>query len=137
MNLPNITVYTDNLPQNVGGCANGPVVRIRTKYRADAGIHAHEYEHVKQWWMLSLIGVMLIGVTAHKTGAPIALALFGFSLHSIAYGLLRSYRLWSEAKAYAVQVRHGCPITVAAERLALGYELDITPEQALNEIMGA
>lgn len=137
MTLPSITIYTENLPLNVGGCANGPVVRIRKKYRDDAGIHAHEYEHVEQWWTVSLIGVMLIGFITHKTGLPIALSLLGFSAHSIAYGLLRRYRLWAEAKAYAVQVRHGCPISVAAERLALGYKLDITPEQALNKIMEA
>jgi len=135
MTLPSITVYTDNLPPNVGGCANGPVVRIRPQYRNDAGIHAHENEHVEQWWIASLIAAMLIGFIAHKYGFPIELALLGFAVHSIAYGLLRSYRLWSEARAYATQVRHGCPLSIAAARLSRDYRLDITPEQALNKIL--
>ena len=58
MRYPSLTIYTDKLPTDVGGCTNGPVVRIRTKYRNDAGIHAHEYEHVWQWWMGVLIGVL-------------------------------------------------------------------------------
>ena len=56
MCYPSITLYTDNLPPDVGGCANGPIVRIRPKYRNDTGIHAHEAEHVRQWWVGVLLG---------------------------------------------------------------------------------
>ncbi|MDC7707736.1 hypothetical protein [Vogesella indigofera] len=33
-------IYTDHLPDGVGGTANGPVVRILPRYPDDAGIHA-------------------------------------------------------------------------------------------------
>lgn len=90
--LPSLTIYTDNLPANVGGCANGPVVRIRPKYRDDAGIHAHEDEHVEQWYVGVMIGV-LAALTMSSIPSewsewwqmPLAV---GIGLHPLAYLLL-------------------------------------------------
>lgn len=107
MTLPSITIYTDNLPTDVGGCANGPVVRIRTRYRDDTGIHAHEAEHVRQWYVGVLIGVLAalaISSTSSEWSAywPLALSA-GCALHPLAYMLLPRYRLWAEARAYRIQ----------------------------------
>jgi hypothetical protein len=44
-----LTFYVHTLPPDVGGCANGPVIRILEKYRNDEGIYRHELMHVKQW----------------------------------------------------------------------------------------
>jgi hypothetical protein len=108
--LTSLTIYTDKLPPDVGGCANGPVVRIRTKYRADTGIHAHEAEHVRQWWMGVLIGALaaltiLLTPTIWSAWWPLV-ALSGIGLHPLAYLLLPRYRLWAEARAYRIQLKH-------------------------------
>lgn len=107
MTLPSITIYTDNLPTDVGGCANGPVVRIRTRYRDDTGIHAHEAEHVRQWYVGVLIGALAVlaisSMPSEWSGYwPLALSA-GCALHPLAYMLLPRYRLWAEARAYRIQ----------------------------------
>jgi len=124
MRCPSITIYTDNLPDNFGGCANACVVRIRPKYRADAGIHAHEAEHVRQWWTGVLIGIL------------VALALIaGGALHPLAY-LLPRYRLWAEARAYHIQATHypDDRTRLFAGFIATNYGLEITPGAALDAI---
>lgn len=108
--LPSKTLYTDNLPAGMGGCANGPVIRIRNKYRDDTGIHAHEAEHVRQWYAGVLIGVLvalaiLLTSTNWSAWWPVALT-SGLGLHPLAYRLLPRYRLWAEARAYRIQLRH-------------------------------
>ena len=136
-----LTIYTDNLPDNVGGCANACVVRIRTKYRNDAGIHAHEYEHVRQWWMGVLIGVLaalaMIGLPVPAKCSewwPVALTA-GCALHPLAY-LLPRYRLWAEARAYRIQLRHypDDRSRLFAGFIASRYGLEITPGDALEAI---
>lgn len=88
---PHIAFYTDSLPDNVGGRANAFVVRIRIKYRDDIGIHAHECEHVRQWWAGVMIGVLAALVLAYFPALaiwsfwwPVALVA-GCGLHSVAY----------------------------------------------------
>lgn len=138
--LPLITIYTDALPENVGGCANGPLIRIRTKYRDDAGIRAHEAEHVRQWYIGVLIG-MLAALTILLT-SPIwssywsAALLAGCALHPLAYLLLPRYRLWAEARAYRIQSTHYQDDRrhLFAGFLAGNYRLKITQDEAFNEI---
>ncbi|MGQ0710350.1 MAG: hypothetical protein ACT4NV_11440 [Rhodoferax sp.] len=132
MNWPHLTIYTA-LPAGVGGEARGPLVCIRTEYRTDQGIHAHELEHVRQWWTLGLLAAVIIAAlpsAAHF--APL-----GLVAHSLAYALWPRYRLWAEVQAYRVQMRHpdatGGYLTLeaAAERLASPrYRLGITPADA-------
>ena len=110
---PALILYTDNLPEGVGGCANGPVIRIRPKYREDEGIHAHELTHVWQWWLT-------------------------LGLHSLLYLLVRRYRLWAEVQAYREQTRHppGLLWTDAATRLtAPRYRLGLTQVEAEHAIL--
>lgn len=107
--LPSLTLYTDNLPPYVGGCANAFVVRIHPKYRNDSGIHAHEYEHVRQWYVGVLIGILAALTISSIPSAwsvlwPHAL-IAGCSLHPVAYLLLPRYKLWAEARAYRIQAR--------------------------------
>lgn len=112
-----VIIYTDNLPDGVGGRANGPVVRIRPKYERDFGMLAHELEHVWQWWLT-------------------------LGLHPILYALIKPYRKWAEASAYAQQTHHqrtdGSYMSVqeAAERLARPmYRLGMTQDQAEQAIL--
>lgn len=142
MRYPSLTIYTDNLPSDVGGCANAFVVRIRNKYRDDAGIHAHEAEHVRQWWMGVLIGglaalmpTILLAPAIWSAWWPLALSA-GCGLHPLAYLLLPRYRLWAEARAYRIQA--SCypddRSRLFAGFLASKYGLEITPGEALIEI---
>lgn len=139
MKWPCLTRYTDALPEGVGGEARGPLVRIRPKYRDDQGIHAHEYEHVRQWWTAGLAGATLIVLFALAIHLPQAasLAALGFLAHPLGYALWPRHRLWCEVQAYREQMRHpdrnGGFLTLddAAGRLALPiYKLGITLAQA-------
>ena len=109
---PALILYTDNLPEDVGGRTNGFVIRIRPRYMNDEGIHRHELEHVKQNWR----GLFII--------------------HTLLYSFVRQYRLWAEVQAYHQQLRYqnrfGVYMTPdeAAERLASPhYDLGITIER--------
>ena len=109
-------IYTDNLPERFGGCTNGPVIRIRPKYRGDEGLRQHELTHVKQWFAT-------------------------LGLHSFLY-LMRPYRRWAEVQAYRKQMQYPdkngnkLPIDTAARFLAIHYDLDITVEEAKQFIEG-
>lgn len=144
MMWPCLTRYTDNLPEDVGGNARGPLVCVRPKYRDDQGIHAHEYEHVRQWWTAGLIGAALIVVFALAIHMPqvASLAALGFLSHPLSYAHWSRYRQWCEATAYREQMlypdRHGgyLSLDAAAERLALPmYRLGLTPDQARNILL--
>jgi hypothetical protein len=107
--------YTDEMPEWQAGYARGPLIRIRPTYKDDVGMYQHELTHVKQWFL-------------------------SLGIHPLLY-LWRPYRLWSEASAYAVQMkyldRHGGYLTLenAAYRLALPqYDLHITEAEAANFI---
>lgn len=76
-----LTFYVKSLPPNVGGCANGPVIRILEKYRNDRGIYEHELVHVRQWFRT-------LGV------------------HSLLYLFSKRYRFLSEVEAYKEQAKH-------------------------------
>ena len=103
--------YTDNLPEWMGGCANGPVIRIRPKYKYDAGILKHELQHVKQWFAT-------------------------LGLHSLLYLVSKRYRQWAEVQAYRAQMRwpdrngYCMDIDYAAELLATKYDLGISTDEA-------
>jgi hypothetical protein len=137
---PNITIYTDKLPQNVNGSTNAFVVRIRSECKDDAGVHAHEYTHVEQWYkalaVWLVLSALLVAGTYDSLGcslAPIAVA--GIGLHSLLYFFVRSYRLKTEAQAYAEQVKAGANLADMANDLAGdSYKLGITKEQAKVEI---
>ena len=109
---PALIVYTDALPDDVGGRATGPIVRIKPKYQCDEGIHKHELAHVEMWWLtLGLIWIAEL--------------------------LFKRVRLWNEARAYRVQMEyqdcdsHYMTLDDAAGRLASAhYGFAITLDQA-------
>ena len=121
MKLPHLVIYTDRLPDGVAGAANGPIVRIRPAYRSDAGLHAHEYRHVQQWYLASVMTALLLAVLVLVCGGVqgTLLALWAAALasHSLAYLLWPRYRQWCEVQAYKEQVRHGLRLDDAARHL--------------------
>ena len=103
--LPYLLFYTTNLPDNVGGIANGFIVRIKPKYKLDKGIHAHEEVHVKQWY---------------KT--------LGF--HSFLYKYSSKYRLNAEVEAYKEQLKYYLDdrTNLFAKFIVEDYNLDVEQE---------
>lgn len=140
MKLPHLVIYTDRLPDGVAGAANGPVVRIRSAYRSDAGLHAHEYRHVQQWYLASVMTALLQAVLVLVCGGvqDTLLALWPAALasHSLAYLLWPHYRLWAEVDAYRAQMRYGLSLDAAAARLASPvYGLGLTPARARSLLL--
>jgi Flp pilus assembly protein TadB len=132
MSFPHIIRYTDKMPDNVGGYARWFYIAIRPKYKDDKGIHAHELEHVRQWWVLTIVGAALIAGACHILGHPYIYAALGTAIHPLLYKFVRPYRQWAEVQAFKEQLKHHEPsyVTNLARRLSRGYGLKITVEQA-------
>lgn len=85
--------YVDHMPGSITGTSNG--LRI-TVLRGAAWMPAtieHEYEHVRQDWMLSIVGHRILN-------------------------RFRWYKLWAEARAYAVSAKHGRPLESCVQTYA-------------------
>ena len=132
MKLPHLVIYTDRLPDGVAGAANGPLVRIRPACRSDAGLHAHEYRHVQQWYQAAAMTAAMLACLAMASGLPWwQLLPASLASHPLAYLLWPRYRLWAELEAYRVQMRYGLSAGLAAARLASPvYTLGLSPAQA-------
>ena len=91
------------------GCACGPLIFIRPTYRNDAGLLAHEQEHVKQFWR-----------------SPF--------MHGLRYRFSKPYRLACEVAAYRVQASRyqDDRRPMLAGFIADKYELGITQAEALE-----
>lgn len=140
-----ITIYTDDMPAHAGGITKGPLVFIRPKYKDDLGLHKHEYVHVNQWWVATILSVMAILAIGHlayglpllqaATYAPIAIGVY-----SLLYEMVPPFRLWCEVQAYRVQIACYPPEhqekvrPVLARFLAEKYGLRITPQEAEEKL---
>jgi hypothetical protein len=60
-----LTFFVKSLPPDVGGCANGPVIRILEKYRDDEGLYRRELTHVKQWATFAWLSIPLAYALYH------------------------------------------------------------------------
>ena len=132
-----LTFYVKTLPPDVGGCSNGPVIRILEKYRNDKGLHQHELVHVKQWAMWSLLSIPAAYVLCQLALFDyMALAFLPMSLHSILYRLVPAYRFWCEVEAYKEQAKHynDDRKPLFAEYIANSYDLPHTTKQALDAL---
>lgn len=106
---------TDDIPQEFAGrCVGWRRVQIRSDYRNDAGLLAHEQRHVWQWWLNPL--------------------------HPLLMKFSRSYRLWSEVDAYRVQARcypdeqQPAKLAKFAEFIATRYGLDTSAAEVLRRL---
>lgn len=102
-----IIFYTDKfVPTNSAGCARGPIIFIKPKYKDDVGLLEHEKVHVRQW-------------------------LRTCTLHTYLYLLSKKYRLKSEVEAYKAQLKYAPKSTdLFATYLSRDYNLSITKEEA-------
>ena len=106
-----IVIYTDSnflIPKGSAGCARAIFIFIRPEYKDDAGLHAHERVHVKQY-------IRTLG------------------LHSLLYAVSKRYRFKAEVEAYARQLKvDGSLINLRryAEYISLHYNLDVSADEA-------
>lgn len=135
MNLPSITIYTDNLPAGFGGVAYGPYIRIRPQYRDDKGIHAHEQTHANQWWAWVLLGSVAAYFLYPMGNFYWYYALLaGVGMHAVLYKFVHTYRLWCEVQAYKTQASYYVDNRrlLFARFISEKYGLKISTEDACN-----
>lgn len=107
-----------------------PVALINSDYKGDAGLKAHEVQHIKQYCRLALVGAV-VGTLAINWFAGMVLAVV---LHDAAYTFIRRYRLWSEVNAFRRQLMVDGSVELAARALADNYDLGITYSEALKRL---
>lgn len=100
--------YTDKLANGFGGTAQGPVIKILSKYKDDAGLLEHEKTHVRQWYAVLALGLLLCTLLTLIV-LPSLWPLYGLALfsHQLLYKFVRAYRRWCEVKAYRKQIAIG------------------------------
>jgi hypothetical protein len=129
--IPHILHYTDSIEEGFGGTAQGPYIRIRPKYKDDKGLLAHELEHVKQWWIATILSAILIAAGLYHFQEPLYGAIGSIGVHGILYKLIPAYRLWCEVQAHKVQAKYSPhAIALFAKRIATKYDLNISTEEA-------
>jgi hypothetical protein len=138
MKLPFFTKYTDKVAVGDSFLA---VIRINPKYKDNAGLHAHEYQHIKQWYSATFSSFVLYIIAASFL-PPLGVAVHVASLVSCLYvnGTLykisSKYRLVMEVAAYAEQIKHAEPekkiieIDYYSASIAEEYSLNISYEKA-------
>ena len=125
------------IPAGSAGCARGPFVFIRPQYKDDKGLIAHEYEHVHQWFLASLLGIpawiLLEWAGLHEYSN---LAVMSIAIHGLFYKFIPAYRLQCEVECYKLQATYYKDDRKAqfAQFISRDYDLDITPDEALKRL---
>jgi hypothetical protein len=132
-----LTFYVESLSPNVGGCSNGPIIRILEKYRHDEGLYRHELLHAMQWAVWSLLCIPTAYIL-YQLGLFdwMGLAILPSTFHQLLYKLIPSYRFWAEVEAYKVQALYypDDRRPLFAEYIANCYDLPHTTKQALDAL---
>jgi hypothetical protein len=121
-----LTFYTNRfLPSWAGGRAIGPIIILRPKYKGtDEGIYQHEVQHVKHWWLFSIVWCSIL-YFIHPVLAPAGIGMYG-----LLYLLIPEFRLWVEVDCYKKQAKYYSDDRVPrfAKAVAEKYNLNITAE---------
>lgn len=108
-------IYTDRFLRNwQGGRQLWFLALIRPRHRGNQAIVEHEKEHIKQWWLTTVLGFIGLGFAAHVAANHLQVDLRQWagliflppSLHGILYLVFRPYRRWAEVRAYRVSVAY-------------------------------
>lgn len=103
-----IVKYTDDLPDGFGGSTVGPAIKIRPKYKGDMGLLEHEKTHVRHWYALMGLGLLIaVALMLFVSLALWPAIMMTPYIHPLTYKYLRPYRQWCEARAYRKQVAVG------------------------------
>lgn len=121
---------TESLPNGFGGTAQGPLIKLLPKYQHDVGLIKHEKTHVRQWYAVLGIGLLLSTLLALKV-SPAFWPLYGLApfFHQLLYKFVRLYRRWCEVKAYRKQIAVGgytsneFAVTALVEKYGLGLSV--------------
>ena len=131
--------YTDKLANGFGGTAQGPVIKILSKYKDDAGLLEHEKTHVRQWYAVLALGLLLCTLLTLIV-LPSLWPLYGLALfsHQLLYRFVRPYRCWSEVKAYRKQITIGgyANNEFAVNALVARYDLNLSADEAKALLFG-
>ena len=131
--------YTEKLANGFGGTAQGPLIKILSKYKDDAGLLAHEKTHVRQWYVVLALVLSLSALVTLMVSSSLwplcGLALFS---HQLLYRFVRPYRRWSEVKAYRKQIATGgyANNEFAVNALVERYDLNLSADEAKALLFG-
>ena len=115
-----------------GGRQLGPLIRINEKYREDAGLLAHEVEHVKQWWVTSIICAILWFTFVPMQELSIGFSWLPFAVYHLLYQV-PFIQKWIEVRCWRVQLSHYPErIERAAELISTMYDFKMTKEEAIK-----
>ena len=127
--------YFASLGGNTCGYSKGPFIVIRTDLRGDEGIYQHELTHVKQWALISLLGLVWLAA-CYQFGLMqwANLGIGALALHPLLYTLFKPFTLWAEVQAYRKQIAYGLDPDAAAHSIANDYGINITQEAVLQRL---
>ena len=114
-------------------------IRLNPKYKDDAGLIAHEYTHIKQWYV-GLAAGLILTLFAYLVSDRVDYTFYTLLLapfwKGFAYTFIKPCRLFLEVQAFAAQIiiepkeHHEYYIKAYAKSLADNYNLSITKEEA-------
>lgn len=129
---------SESLPNGFGGTAQGPLIKLLPKYQHDVGLIEHEKTHVRQWYAVLAIGLLLCTLMMLLVSAAIW-PLYGLALfsHQLLYKFIRPYRRWCEVQAYRKQIAIGgyAGNEFAVTALVEKYDLRLGADEA-RELLG-
>ena len=122
---------SESLPNGFGGTAQGPLIKLLPQYQHDVGLLEHEKTHVRQWYAVTALG-LLLSVLLALLVAPAFWVVCGVSpwLHQLLYRFVRPYRRWSEVRSYRKQIAVGgyasttFAVTALVEKYGLGLSVN-------------
>ena len=118
-------------------------IRLNPKYKDDKGLIAHEYTHVKQWYvglgvgLILTLAVYLLSDRVDYTFYSVLLAPFWKGL---AYTFIKPCRLFFEVAAFAKQIsiaskeHHEYYIKAYAGIITTNYNLSVTNEEVVQKL---
>jgi hypothetical protein len=141
MNLPYYLQVTDEV---LYGDSKLFRIRLNPEHKDDTGLLAHEYEHVKQWYIGFGLGLVIALITylvfQREDYTFYALCIAPFWKDS-AYTFIKPARLFLEVQAVVAQIKRILPpehkdfyIEYFAERLSKDYGLSTTAEVIAKKI---
>lgn len=118
----------DSKRPRIDGIAKGPFVRI--KPNKPESLLQHELEHVKQYWMFAILGIIVMTVLVTQgivTQGPIVLLALAPAII-----LPRIYKIkeWMETQAYLVSMKYGRSLDSAARGMVISLNHKITVAEA-------
>jgi hypothetical protein len=133
MRLPHYVRYTRTVES---AKALGPYIRINPRFKDRPGLLAHEYEHVKQWYIsLPIFAPAWYAVFHYYQTVGSFLLPFIFIAFGIAVRLSDKLRYAMELRAFTAHVKHEPELLDwAANALANDYGLDVKPEKVKVDI---